>query len=96
MTGESYLEQSVRLGIGDMILAFSDGATEIFSSEGTELHASGFLHLAEETLRDMPGPTLLHDFSERLVEKLHAYRGGPGDLADDLTLMTLRRSPLDG
>src|SRR5215470_4148231 len=41
VTGEQYLEQSVRLLPGDMILAFSDGATEIFSPRGEELNAAG-------------------------------------------------------
>jgi len=91
VTGEHYLEQSVRLLPGDMILAFSDGATEIFSPGGEELNASGFLRLAEATIQALPAPTVLHDFSERLLNRLHAYRGGEGELADDLTLMTLRR-----
>jgi phosphoserine phosphatase RsbU/P len=95
VTGEHYLEQSVRLLTGDMILAFSDGATEIFSPRGEELSGSGFLQLAEATIHSLPAPTVLHDFSERLLEKLHAYRGGEGELADDLTLMTLRRSARD-
>jgi len=92
VTGEQYLEQSVRLNPGDMILAFSDGATEIFSPEGEELSAGGFLRLAEATVHEMPAPAVLHDFSEGLLEKLQAYRGGARELADDLTLMTLRRS----
>src|SRR5215468_5028312 len=83
VTGEQYLEQSVRLLPGDMILAFSDGATEIFSPDGEELNASGFLRLAEATIQTLPGPPVLHDFSERLLERLHAYRGGQGELADD-------------
>ena len=92
VTGEHYLEQSVRLLPGDMILAFSDGATEIFSTAGEELRPAGFLRLAEAAMERLPRPTALHDFSERLLERLQAYRGGQGELADDLTLMTLRRS----
>jgi phosphoserine phosphatase RsbU/P len=92
VTGEHYLEQSVRLLPGDMILAFSDGATEIFSPAGEELRPSGFLKLAEAAVEALPAPTILHDFSEMLLEKLHAYRGDQGELADDVTLMTLRRS----
>jgi sigma-B regulation protein RsbU (phosphoserine phosphatase) len=92
VTGEQYFEQSVRLHRGDMILAFSDGATEIFSPEGRELNASGFLQMAEAAMRELPAPTVLHDFSEKLLARLHGYRGSAGELADDLTLMTLRRS----
>ena len=69
-------------------------AFRLFSPSGAELDASGFLRLAEATMQALPAPTVLHDFSEILLEKLHAYRGGEGELADDLTLMTLRREPL--
>jgi serine phosphatase RsbU (regulator of sigma subunit) len=93
VTGEQYFEQSVRLNPGDMILAFSDGATEIFSPAGEELRAPGLLRIASETMQALPPPVVLHDFSEVLLERLHAYRGSEGELQDDLTLMTLRHSP---
>ncbi|HXL23855.1 MAG TPA: PP2C family protein-serine/threonine phosphatase [Candidatus Dormibacteraeota bacterium] len=89
-TGEQYLEQSIRLLPGDMIVAFSDGATEIFSASGEELTSRGFLRLAEATIKQMAAPAVLHNFSETLLDRLQAYRGGAGDLADDVTLMTLR------
>jgi serine phosphatase RsbU (regulator of sigma subunit) len=89
-TGEQYIEQSIRLYPGDMILAFSDGATEVFAANGEELTSRGFLRLAEETIKQLPAPAVLHDFSESLVDRLQAYRGAPGDLADDVTLLTLR------
>src|SRR6202023_1860273 len=40
ITGEQYTEQSIRLGIGDMILAFSDGAIEVKSPDGEQLTAT--------------------------------------------------------
>src|SRR6202140_2921481 len=43
ITGEQYNEQSIRLHVGDMILAFSDGATEVQSPSGDQLTARGFL-----------------------------------------------------
>jgi len=88
--GEQYLEQSIRLYPGDMILAFSDGATEVFAENGEELTSRGFLRLAEETIKKLPAPIVLHDFSEALLDRLQAYRGGDGILADDVTLLTLR------
>src|SRR6202795_74804 len=51
ITGEQYCEQSIRLNVGDMILAFSDGATEVRSPEGGQLTPKGFLSLAEDTFR---------------------------------------------
>jgi serine phosphatase RsbU (regulator of sigma subunit) len=91
ITGETYNQQSVRLNHGDMILAFSDGATEVHSPSGQQLTAKGFLELAGNTLGKLPRPVSLHDFSEALVGGVHHFRGAAGDLEDDLTLLTLRR-----
>src|ERR1700675_1915812 len=56
ITGETYNQQSVRLNHGDMILAFSDGATEARSPMGEQLTSTGFLGLAEKTLHSLPAP----------------------------------------
>ena len=90
VTGELYSEQSVRLRLGDMILAFSDGATEVRSTAGEELTPRGFQRLAEATLKNLPSPPKLSEFSAMLLEGVQAYRGG-GELEDDVTLLTLRR-----
>jgi len=94
ITGETYSQQSVRLKLnyGDMILAFSDGATEVRSPAGEQLTSKGFLGLAESTLRKLPQPLLLNDFSNALLEGVHLYRGGDTELEDDITLLTLRRA----
>jgi serine phosphatase RsbU (regulator of sigma subunit) len=91
ITGETYSQQSVRLNPGDMILAFSDGATEVRSPEGEQLTSKGFLELAEKTVNQLPAPLALQDFSRALLEGLYLYRGQRGDLEDDITLLTLRR-----
>jgi serine phosphatase RsbU (regulator of sigma subunit) len=91
ITGETYNQQSVRLNHGDMILAFSDGATEARSPAGEQLTSTGFLALAEKTLHQLPQPLVLHDFSQALIEGVHVYRGQEGELEDDITLLTLRR-----
>lgn len=91
ITGEQYTEQSVRLNVGDMILAFSDGATEVQSPGGVQLTANGFLEFATETLGKLPQPVVLPDFSKSLLEGIHEYRGA-SELDDDLTLLTLRRA----
>jgi serine phosphatase RsbU (regulator of sigma subunit) len=92
ITGETYNQQSVRLNQGDMILAFSDGATEARSLDGTQLTSKGFLHLAAKTLHSLPRPLALPEFSEALLEGVHHYRGAQRDLDDDLTFLTLRRA----
>jgi sigma-B regulation protein RsbU (phosphoserine phosphatase) len=91
ITGETYNQQSVRLNQGDMILAFSDGATEARSPMGEQLTSTGFLGLAEKTLHNLPAPVVLQDFSRALIEGVYLYRGQEGELDDDLTLLTLRR-----
>jgi serine phosphatase RsbU (regulator of sigma subunit) len=91
ITGETYNQQSVRLNHGDMILAFSDGATEVRSPMGEQLTSKGFLALAENTLRSLPQPLVLQDFSRALLDGVQLYRGQEGDLEDDVTLLTLRR-----
>jgi len=91
VTGEMYSEQSVCLRPGDMILAFSDGATEVRSPGGKQLTPSGFQRLAEAALGKLSRPVQLAEFSARLLEGVQAYRGG-SELEDDVTLLTLRRS----
>src|SRR5712691_9449010 len=61
ITGETYNQQSVRLNHGDMILAFSDGATEARSPMGEQLTSTGFLGLAEKTLHQLPAPLVLQE-----------------------------------
>jgi len=90
VTGEMYSEQSIQLRPGDMILAFSDGATEVQSPGGEQLTPRGFLQLAESTLAKFPGQVRLPDFSAALLEGVQSYRGTP-ELDDDVTLLTLRR-----
>jgi sigma-B regulation protein RsbU (phosphoserine phosphatase) len=91
VTGERYSQQSVRLHPGDMILAFSDGATEVRSPAGVQLTSKGFLELAEQTKSKLAHPLALPDFSEALLRGVHLYRGHDGELEDDVTLLTLRR-----
>src|SRR6267378_192029 len=91
ITGETYNQQSIRLKHGDMILAFSDGATEVRSPAGEQLASKGFLELAEKTLRGLPEPLVLQDFSRALLEGVQLYGGQEGELEDDITLLTLRR-----
>jgi sigma-B regulation protein RsbU (phosphoserine phosphatase) len=91
VTGELYNEQSIRLQPGDMILAFSDGATEAKSPSGEQLSPRGLLQLAEATLAKLPGPVRLPEFSTALLEGVQLHRGS-SELEDDVTLLTLRRS----
>jgi len=91
VTGEMYTEQSVRLCPGDMILAFSDGATEARSAAGEQLTPAGLQRVAEEALGTLAKPTKLADLSQALLEGVQAHRG-QSELEDDITLLTLRRA----
>jgi len=91
LTGETYAEQSVRLEPGDLVLAFSDGVTDVFSQKGEQLTAEGFLQLAKATMAGFPSSFSLHDFAEALMAAVRSYHGGD-DFEDDLTLLTLRPS----
>ena len=91
VAGETYNQQSIRLNLGDMILAFSDGATEARSPAGTQLSPKGFLELADKTVKELARPLALPDFSEALLHSVQQYRGRDEELADDVTLLTLRR-----
>src|SRR6266576_3170234 len=89
ITGEIYSQQSVRLNHGEMILAFSDGATEVLSPAEAQLTANGFWELEEKPLKDLPGPIVLQDFSRKLLEGVQLYRGQEGELEDDITMLML-------
>lgn len=91
ITGEQYCEQSIKLDPGDMILAFSDGATEVKSPDGIQLSPTGFTDFAYSTLEKLPQPRVLPDFSTSLLTGIHEYRGSD-QLDDDITLLTLRRT----
>jgi serine phosphatase RsbU (regulator of sigma subunit) len=90
ITGEQYSEQSIRLNVGDMILAFSDGATEARSPEGEQLTAKGFLAVAQDALGGLAEPARLDEFSRELLQRVQRHRG-EAELEDDITLLTLRR-----
>src|SRR5215469_11194586 len=88
---ETYNQQSIRLNLRDMILAFADGATEVGSPAGAQLTSKGFLELAEKTASELAHPLVLPKFSDSLLSGVQNYRQRDGDLEDDVTLLTLRR-----
>ena len=91
VAGETYNQQSIRLNPGDMILAYSDGATEVHSPEGAQLTSKGLLELAEKTVERLVNPLVLPEFSQAMLQGVQQHRGSDGELEDDVTLLTLRR-----
>ena len=75
IAGEFYTQQSIRIERGDILLIFSDGATDVFSPHDQFLGAEGFLQLANQTMTcssRMFLSTLLRKLSSaRSVESTH-------------------------
>jgi sigma-B regulation protein RsbU (phosphoserine phosphatase) len=93
IAGEFYTQQSIRIEPGDIVLIFSDGATDVFSSNGRFLGLEGFLKLVNQTMTALGPQVSLHAFAESLVDAIRRFHGSDA-LVDDLTLLTLRRSSL--
>ncbi len=91
IAGESYIQQSIRLEPGDLVLAASDGVTDVRSPAGDLLEAEGFRELAEQTKARFSTRMPLHDFAEALFAAVRDYRG-QDEFDDDLTLLSLRRT----
>jgi len=90
IAGETHNQQSVMLEPADIVLAFTDGVTEVQSPQGEQLSAEGFLGLVRKTLGDSPQSLSLPEIAEQLLEALTSFRGSR-EFDDDLTLLTLRR-----
>ncbi len=90
IAGEGYIEQSIKMDEGDIVLAFSDGVTDVFSPADEQLGPEGILLFAEETIAELPAPISLDLLAATLIGKIELFHG-PGELDDDLTLLALRR-----
>jgi phosphoserine phosphatase RsbU/P len=91
IAGETYIEQSVQLEPGDMVLAFSDGVTEVEAPEGEQLSPEGFLDLVVGTHAQLRDAVPLNNLSKALFDGITRYHG-PSEFEDDLTLLAIRRS----
>lgn len=91
IAGESYSQASIRLEPGDMVMAFSDAATEVESPAGEELTADGFLRLARAVVSGLGRQAPVSEVSAGVLEALRRYEGS-AHFEDDLTLLLLRRS----
>ena len=89
--GSTYTEQSIRLEPADIVLMFSDGATDVCSPDDEMLTPEGLQELAHTTLAKLPARFPLSVFVEALVAAIRDFHGNE-ELEDDLTLLTLRRS----
>jgi serine phosphatase RsbU (regulator of sigma subunit) len=82
---ESLLEEvTLRLGVGDVVLLFTDGVTEAMNAEGEPFGEERVAALLEEH-GDLP----FEELRERILREIRAFVGDTG-LHDDLTLVLLK------
>ena len=82
-----YTEFQAQLAPGETLLMLTDGATEIFDTDDTMLDQGGLIHLAKEQMVAETNHELnLNLLAEKLLEASNQIH-----LADDLTLLKLRR-----
>ena len=74
------------LGPGDTLVLYTDGATEVFSSDQTELEEEGLLNLLIQNNDPVEGLQL-----DLVEEALVKFSGGL-HLTDDLTLLAIKRN----
>ncbi len=81
-----YEETDSLIGQGEAVLFYSDGLVE---QHGPNREMYGFPRLREAMATDDAGSVLL----DRLLDELRAFTGAAWEQEDDITLVTLRRSP---
>ncbi len=90
LEGSPYLQSSIVLGEGDLVLLYTDALTEALGADGSQLGIEGVVRLASET--DASAPVrIIPD----LLGRIRAASGGGGaDFDDDVSVMLIRRNAL--
>ncbi|HKP66450.1 MAG TPA: SpoIIE family protein phosphatase [Casimicrobiaceae bacterium] len=87
---ESLLEEVTQpLGVGDVVLLFTDGLTEAMNEAGEPFGEERLAELLEEH-GDLP----FEELRERILREIHTFVGSAG-LHDDLTLVLLKVDEVD-
>ena len=86
MPDMAYEEREAQIGPGDNILLYSDGLVEAHDQDGDMY---GFPRLRADVDLDLAGSPLL----DELLDRLQRFTGPGWEQEDDITLVTLRRSP---
>jgi sigma-B regulation protein RsbU (phosphoserine phosphatase) len=81
--------RAVTLEIGDTLIAYTDGVTEAENANGEFFSEEGLLSLLSEP--SSSASALL----ERIETSLHAHIGDT-EQSDDITMLAVRRVPVDG
>lgn len=90
IAGEAYIEQSIRIEEGDIVLVFSDGVTDVFSVGDEQLGPNGFSALAQQVISALARPVQLEALVQGLMDRIRQFRGSD-EFDDDITLLALRR-----
>jgi serine phosphatase RsbU (regulator of sigma subunit) len=86
---ESLLDEVTQpLGVGDVVLLFTDGVTEAMNADGEPFGEERLAALVEEH-----GELPFEELRERILREIHAFVGDTG-LHDDLTLVLLKVDPI--
>jgi len=86
---ETLLEEVTQpLGVGDVVLLFTDGVTEAMNEAGEPFGEERLAALVEEH-GDLP----FEELRERILREVHAFVGS-ASLHDDLTLVLLKVDPI--
>ena len=86
MPGMTYEEKEIVLQAGESVLFYSDGLVEAHDPEGEMFGFPRLRALAAEHGEE-------RSLEEALLEELHSFVGDGWEQEDDITLLTLRRSP---
>jgi serine phosphatase RsbU (regulator of sigma subunit)/anti-sigma regulatory factor (Ser/Thr protein kinase) len=86
LPGMDYEEREATIEPGGNVLLYSDGIVEAHDPAGKMY---GFPRLRADLASDLAGSELLDD----LLDRLHAFTGKGWEQEDDITLVTIRRSP---
>ena len=79
-----YFRRVIKLRQDDLVVLYSDGASEAVNNAGTELGRDGLMTLAEGSAAQSAAA-----FGARLTQSLASFRGG-GSATDDQTVIVLR------
>lgn len=89
VNGTRYRVVEIDVAPGELLLAYSDGATEALSPEGDMFGARRLFRALAES------PDDAHGAVDHILSSLHRFVGD-NDPYDDVTLVALRRQPEDG
>lgn len=84
--GTGYSQTGVRLGVGDLLVLYTDGITEAIDSSNNELGQTGFLELARTLAAESPVKAI-----RALLSGIRTFRGDASRRDDD-TLVVLGRT----